>query len=108
LFTVITYRLEIYYTNYIKTVILFKLLFLIAIFSFRIKWKNLINLLLSIETFILIFIYYTLLYFIEFRVFYLVVIIIIREAVLGLSLLIINIRFFGNDFTNNFMWFFKI
>jgi len=41
-------------------------------------------------------------FLIDLRIFYLVIIILISEAVLGLSLLIINIRFFGNDYSINF------
>lgn len=101
--------MEIYYTIYNKTVIFFELLFLICVLSFSLKWKNIINLLLTLETFILLLIFYLLSFLLEKRLFFLVIIVIISEAVLGLSLLIINIRFFGNDYSLNFVWFlFKI
>ena len=97
--------MEIYYTFYIKTVILFFYIFiLLIIFSFCLKWKNLIGLLLTLEIFILCLIIYLLNFIYNLSIFYVVVIILISEAIIGLSLLIINIRFFGNDFSNNYIW----
>jgi len=45
---------------------------------------------------------YVLLIFEKLTLFYFIIIILIREAVLGISLLILNIRFFGNDYSINF------
>jgi len=47
---------------------------------------------------------YVLLIFEKLTLFYFIIIILIREAVLGISLLILNIRFFGNDYSINFFW----
>nr|AXS65610.1 NADH dehydrogenase subunit 4L [Cucujoidea sp. 34 KM-2017] len=85
-------------------------MFIIGLFMYCLKWKHLLIMLLSLEFLVLagflMLINYLLLLNTEFYMLMIYMIMCVCESVVGLSLLVLLIRSFGNDYimSLNLLW----
>lgn len=87
---------------YIKTVIITLIFLLVRVINFCFKWKNIINMLIILEIIIILILQKIIITYLEKRFFFMFIIILIRGAIIGLSILIIIVRFYGRDKVKNF------